>query len=217
MKICGLTRPDDAVHAELAGASYLGVILASGPRLLDAEHAAAVLGPRRHGICRVAVFGDGAPDHIARLAEQLDLDVAQLHGNASVRDVERIQRSTRRAVWPVLRVQGTTLPPNAAALAEAAGVLVLDANVVGQLGGTGVSLDWSGLRDSIEQLRRDVPTFRLVVAGGLRPENVAMAIRLLAPQVVDVSSGVEVSPGVKDPVAVERFVKAVKDAMGNAA
>lgn len=217
VKICGLTRPPDAVHAERAGAAYLGVILASGPRLLDLEQALAVLGPRRHGVRRVAVFGQRAPEEIVRIIEQLDLDVAQLHGDPDERDITHIRRATDRAVWPVLRVEGTTLPAEASALAAAAGALVLDAKVVGQSGGTGVALDWSGLRDSIAVLRANVPSFQLVVAGGLRPENVASAIRLLSPQVVDVSSGVEVSPGVKDPVAVERFVKAVQDATGNAA
>ncbi len=216
-KICGLTRTVDATHAEASGAAYLGVILASGPRLLDVDRAAAVLGPRRHGVRRVAIFGHRAPDDIIRVVTQLDLDVAQLHGEPSVRDVEHIRRATNRAVWPVVRVDGTTLPDDAADLAAAAGALVLDAKVVGQLGGTGVALDWSGLQDAIAALRRDVPAFQFVLAGGLRPENVALAIRLLSPQVADVSSGVEVSPGVKDPVAVERFVKAVQDVTGNAA
>lgn len=217
VKICGLTRSLDAAHAERTGAAYLGVILASGPRLLDLEQAASVLGPRRHGVRRVAVFGHRAPDDIVRIVERLDLDVAQLHGDPEERDIAHIRRATDRAVWPVLRVEGSTLPPEAAALAAAAGALVLDAKVVGQLGGTGVALDWSGLQDSLAMVRADVPAFELVVAGGLRPENVALAIQLLSPQVVDVSSGVEVSPGVKDPVAVERFVKAVQHATGNAA
>lgn len=217
IKFCGLTRLDDATHAIASGADYLGAILASGPRLLDEARAALVLGPRRHDVRRVAVFGAQSAAEIIRVVRALDLDVAQLHGEQSLRDVEHIRAETGRAVWPVLRVEGSSLPSDAALLAKAAGYLVLDAKVVGQLGGTGVALDWSGLRDSVAALRDEVPTMELVIAGGLRPTNVALAMQLLEPDVVDVSSGVEVSPGVKDPVAVERFVKAVHDALGNAA
>ena len=115
-------------------------------------------------------------------------------------------------MWPVLRVDGIVLPSNAPALAEAAGALVLDAKVLGQLGGTGTALDWAGLVDAVKQLRAAVPGLELVLAGGLRAANVAQAIALLEPDVVDVSSGVETAPGVKDPVAVEAFVSAVSAA-----
>ena len=91
---------------------------------------------------------------------------------------------------------------------------VLDAHVVGQWGGTGVALDWSGLQDAVASLRASVPGVRLILAGGLRPSNVIAAIRLLSPDVVDVSSGVESAVGVKDPVLVEQFVAAVHSAEG---
>ncbi len=214
VKICGLTRPEDAAHAAAAGATYLGVILAGGPRLLTIAQAAAVLGPERHGVRRVAVFGDQSRDEIASIVQTLALDVAQLHGDPSPDDVRHIAQQSGRAVWPVLRVEGVSLPTDAAALARAAGTLVLDAKVVGHLGGTGVALDWSGLAGDVAALRRAVPNVQLVLAGGLRPANVAQAIRLLAPDVVDVSSGVELTPGVKDPVAVEQFVRAVHTATG---
>ena len=214
IKICGLTREADARHALLSGVTYIGAILASGPRLLTPGEAKTVLGPRRHGVRRVAVFGPQTAADVVTLVHELDLDVAQLHGDVTVDDVHHISRATSRAVWPVLRVEGTELPPNAAALGAAAGWLVLDAKVVGQLGGTGVALDWSGLLGQVSALRRAVPTLQLVLAGGLRVPNVAEAIRLLAPEVIDVSSGVETAPGVKDPVAVEQFVKAVHAATG---
>ncbi|HYW32657.1 MAG TPA: phosphoribosylanthranilate isomerase [Gemmatimonas sp.] len=210
IKICGLTRPQDALRAEAAGASFLGVILAGGPRLLDLPTAARVLGPRRAGVQRVAVFGAQSTAQIVDAAAALDLDVVQLHGDPTPDDVAVIQRQTERAVWPVLRVEGTQLPHGTAALAGVSGVLVLDAHVIGQLGGTGVALDWSGLADSVGRLREEIPLLQLVVAGGLRPRNVSDAIRLLAPDVVDVSSGVESTPGVKDPEAIECFVNAVR-------
>jgi phosphoribosylanthranilate isomerase len=160
----------------------------------------------------VAVFGDSSAREVIVLAGQLELDVVQLHGDRSVAEVATIARESERQVWPVLRIAGTTLPPTAADLAAIGGCVVLDAHVVGQLGGTGVALDWSGLAESVLALREAVPGLQLILAGGLRAENVREAIRLLSPQVVDVSSGVESAPGVKDPARVQQFVQAALDA-----
>jgi phosphoribosylanthranilate isomerase len=212
VKICGLTRPEDAARAEAVGAQYLGVILAGGPRRLDRSRAAAVLGPRRPGIQRVAVFGDQSIDELLRMSDALDLDILQLHGDPSADLLRALQARTPRALWPVLRVEGTTLPLNATDVARTTGAVVLDAKVVGQLGGTGVSLDWRGLTGAVASLRRAVPGLQLVLAGGLRDDNVARAMALLEPDVVDVSSGVEDAPGVKDPAAIARFVSAVSAA-----
>ncbi len=214
VKICGLTRVGDAAHAAHTGAAYLGAIMAGGPRLLTMDRARAVLGPRRHDVQRVVVFGDQHPDDIIVTVRALDLDIAQLHGPCTPDVIASIHRETGRTVWPVLRVAGATLPDDAAALAAAAGAVVLDAHVVGQLGGTGVALNWSGLQDAVRALRESVPRVRLILAGGLRPGNVIDAIRLLSPDVVDVSSGVESETGVKDPELVEQFVAAVRSAAG---
>jgi hypothetical protein len=100
------------------------------------------------------VFGDQQLADIIDTVHALDLDIAQLHGACTPTSIEAIRRETGCAVWPVLRVAGTTLPADAAALAAAAGAVVLDAHVVGQLGGTGVALDWSGLHDAVQALRR---------------------------------------------------------------
>ncbi len=197
------------MHAVDVGASYLGVILASGPRLLSEDQARVVLGPRRSEVRRVGVFGRQSTAEVIAIAARLDLDVVQLHGDVTVPQLKEVALHTSAAVWPVLRVEGTTLPEHARALAVESGVLVLDAKVGGQLGGTGTMLDWFGLGSAVRALRRDVPGLTLVLAGGLRASNVAIAIRHLEPDVVDVSSGVECAPGVKDPAAVEQFVLAV--------
>jgi phosphoribosylanthranilate isomerase len=212
IKICGLTRPADAQSAEQSGATYLGAILAGGPRLLSLTDARSVLGPRRHSVRRVAVFGEQSPAEVVVIAGELELDVIQLHGVKTVDEVASIAHASKCTVWPVLRVTGITLPDEAFALAQAARHLVLDAHVVGQLGGTGVALDWSGLRNAVESLRVQVPDLTLILAGGLRPSNVAQAVQLLSPQVVDVSSGVETAPGVKDPALVQQFVTAARGA-----
>lgn len=208
VKICGLTRPNDAAHAERCGAAFLGVILAGGPRLLTSEQAALVLGPRRAGIRRVGVFGDQSESLLLEQSARLDLDVLQLHGARTPDAVARLATKSGRLVWPVVRVAGDTLPDETMALAQAAGALVLDALVLGQLGGTGVALDWSGLRHAVATLRAELPALQLILAGGLRPSNVQDAIGLLRPDVVDVSSGVETAPGVKDPALVQQFVQA---------
>lgn len=215
VKICGLTRPGDAEHARVMGANYLGVVRAGGPRLVSAAQGFHVFGRRlqAHRAARVAVFGDQPEHEVLSDAETMDLDVLQMHSPRSESALERLARESGRIVWPVVRVAGVTLPDNAAALAAVSSVLVLDAHVVGHLGGTGVALDWSGLVDGVARLREQVPDVAIVLAGGLRPSNVDSAIRLLSPQVVDVSSGVETVPGVKDPALVQQFVQVARGAM----
>ncbi len=213
VKICGLTRAEDAMFAAECGATYVGVILAGGPRLLDVDRASHVLRALRHGVRRVAVFDAQSESEIIAIAHALALDVIQLHGTTSTEAIARLIAATGCVVWPVIRLDGSTLPLDTVCLAAAAGWLVLDAKVPGQLGGTGVALDWSGLVSQLAALRSTNPLLRIVLAGGLRPENVVEAIRLLAPDVVDVSSGVEIKPGVKNPEAVQQFVSAVHAAM----
>lgn len=228
VKICGLTRQADALTAESAGASYLGAIFAGGPRHIVPKAALDVLGPARAGVQRVGVFGSQSFEEIVDIASGINLDVLQIHGmplrsstQASeaetqpiddwqylVEFISRLKHSTARTVWPVLRVPGSGLPEGSRELAMAAGAIVLDAHVVGQLGGTGVTLNWSALSQEVQSLRLSVPNLTLVLAGGLNAENVKSAIELLDPDVVDVSSGVEQAPGVKDPVRIRQFVEA---------
>ncbi|MEO7997154.1 MAG: phosphoribosylanthranilate isomerase [Gemmatimonadaceae bacterium] len=210
IKICGLTRPSDAELAESLGVDYLGAIMAGGPRNLDVARAREVLGPRRHTVRRVAVFATQTRTEIADIARQLMLDVVQLHGDHSVEDIRWLKTNTDAEVWPVIRVEGTVLPEVTDVAAQAAGAVLLDAKVVGQLGGTGVALDWDGLRGDVHGLRARVPGVRLILAGGLKSTNVQHAREMLAPDIVDVSSGVESAPGIKDAAAMEAFVNAVR-------
>lgn len=210
IKICGLTRPSDALLAESMGADYLGVIMAGGPRNLDVMRAAEVLGPRRHTVRRVAVFATQTRAEIADIARQLMLDVVQLHGDQSIADIHWLKANVDAEVWPVIRVEGTVLPDVTEAAAQAAGAVLLDAKVVGQLGGTGVALDWARLRGDVQELRARVPGVQLILAGGLKSSNVHHAREMLTPDIVDVSSGVESAPGIKDAAAMDAFVKAVR-------
>ena len=182
--------------------------------MLSVERAGEVLDGALPGVGRVAVFGAQDTETIRSIANELTLDVIQLHGDPTTKQIDRLRDDGRRAVWPVLRVEGTVLPSETLELARAAGTLVLDAKVMGQLGGTGVPLDWAGLAGALARMRAAVTELRLVLAGGLRPGNVTHAINVLLPDVVDVSSGVEQAPGIKDASLVEQFVSAVTAAKG---
>ena len=202
-----MTRREDAEYAAALGASYVGVIFAGGPRNLTIEKAAEVLAAVPRDVRRVGVFADQTADEISRSADELRLDVVQLHGGASAARIAAIRGSFDGKIWPVCRVAEPPLPADVAELAGLGDGLVLDSYVRGTLGGTGVTVAWSALSEDIDRIRRDIRLF--VLAGGLRPENVARAITTLTPHVVDVSSGVESAPGIKDHDRMRAFRDAV--------
>ena len=211
IKFCGLTRAADAQHAAALGARYLGVIFAGGPRLLTPERARDVLAgaSRTPGITSVGVFGVATPDDIAEKARAAGVGVVQLHGDPDPATVADVRTKFGGKVWAVLRVEKTSLPASAGALFATADGVVLDAKVEGRLGGTGVRLDWDALAPSLRAMRGQA---KLILAGGLNAANVAEAIRVLEPDVVDVSSGVESAPGIKDHDRMRAFADAVRDA-----
>jgi phosphoribosylanthranilate isomerase len=210
IKFCGMTRPEDAREAASLGARFVGVIFAESPRQLSDDRAREVFSVLPKTVARVGVFGAELPERIARRATQLSLDVVQLHGDPDTRMIARVREHWTGKVWAVQRLRGSDVPRAAAELFAVADAVVLDANVVGKLGGSGVSLPWKEIRDRIYALRAG--RARLVLAGGLRAENVATAIDLLQPDVVDVSSGVESTPGKKDPAKVAAFIQAARSA-----
>ena len=203
-KFCGLTRPEDARAAGQLGASYIGVIFAGGPRQLTVDRARSVLDACASAAKRVGVFGRASPTDIGRIARELKLDVVQLHGDPTVADVTAVRAAVPAKVWAVVRVEDA-LPGDAEGLFGAADAVVLDARVDRALGGTGVMISWSALAEEVTAVRRGRP---LVLAGGLRPENVALAVEALAPDVLDVSSGVETAPGIKDHARMRAFAAA---------
>ena len=207
IKFCGMTRPEDARHAATLGARYVGVIFAESPRQLTDDQARQVLDLVPMGVSRVGVFGDAKPEQIAMRAEKLGLDVVQLHGDPKPRTITRVRKNWHGRVWAVQRINGADVPATASDLFDAADAIVLDSRVADKLGGTGVVLPWDELRDRIAAIRTS--RTRLVLAGGLNPENVRRAIESLTPDVVDVSSGVESSAGVKDHDKMRAFRDAV--------
>lgn len=206
VKFCGLTRAEDAARGASLGARYLGVIFAGGPRLLTAGQARALFDSTPGAYGRVGVFGAQPVAEIARVAEQVGLDVVQLHGDPAPEQIDELRRRFGGEIWGVVRTRGAELPVGLAALFATADAVVLDARVAGSLGGSGVVLDWAGLAARLAGPRGGR---RLVLAGGLTPRNVALAARTLAPDIVDVSSGIERAPGLKDPHRMDAFVAAL--------
>lgn len=207
VKFCGLTRAVDAQAGGALGAAYLGVIFAGGPRQLDAASARLVLDGAGGEVKarRVGVFGAQTAQAIADTAAAAALDVVQLHGPSDVALVDAIRRRFDGDIWRVVRVTATAGAAALRGAAEGVDAVVVDALVDGVLGGTGVAVDWERLAGALDRAGR--PS-RLVLAGGLRPENVARAVGLVAPDVVDVSSGVESSVGIKDHASMRAFAEA---------
>lgn len=211
VKFCGLTRASDATEAGALGARYAGVIFAESPRRLTSDEARTVLAALPEGTRRVGVFGSTDPEALGAMAQALALDVVQLHADPTADDVRRVRRVFAGTVWAALRLAGATLPPVAGELFASADGVVVDARNSHQLGGTGEQFDWGGAGPAIHRVRGGTT---LILAGGLTPANVAEGMRLLRPDIVDVSSGVERSAGVKDHQRMRAFVHAVFNGAG---
>ena len=205
VKICGLTRPEDAEFADVAGAAYLGVIFAGGPRQRTPAQAKTTLSGRRAR--RVGVFAGQSAREIADVAGEVGLDVAQLHGASDADRVRAVRAVTGLEVWAVVRTADGSLTDGVEELADAADALVVDALVPGQLGGSGIVLPWGTLGESLDAMARG---HRIVLAGGLTPDNVVEAIGYVSPLIVDVSTGVESAPGIKDHARIRAFIAAVR-------
>ena len=204
VKICGLTRAVDAEFADAAGAAYLGVIFAGGPRQRSPLEARATLAGRRAR--KVGVFATQSPTEISDVAAQVGLDVVQLHGDGDPGRVQAVRAATGLEIWAVVRTADGVLPDHVEELADAADALLIDALVAGKLGGSGASVPWGTLGESLDAMESG---HRIVLAGGLTPDNVAEAIGYVSPMIVDVSSGVESAPGVKDHARIRSFIAAV--------
>ncbi|MEO8293872.1 MAG: phosphoribosylanthranilate isomerase [Gemmatimonadota bacterium] len=203
IKICGLTQPDDAAIAAGAGASYLGVVFARSPRRVTASVAESIVVAAR-GIPVIGVFGGQQVFEILRVCAELGLAGAQLHTPYPV-SVARRLRDAGLLVWRVGRLAFPEDLDGIALLRESSSAVLVEARVPDALGGTGVSLPL----DLAREARARLPGHQMVLAGGLTAEIVAEAIEAVHPDIVDVSSGVELRPGVKDPDRIMKFIEAV--------
>jgi len=207
VKICGLTESADVPAAILAGARYLGFnFFAKSPRYLAPADAAFIAGTVPEGICKVALTVNADNAFLDALVAVVPLDMLQLHGAESV---ERVREIKARYGLPVMKVVGVAVPEDLAALDEygtVADQLLVDAKPPkGAVlpGGNGLTFDWR----LIAGRRWPVPW---MLAGGLTPQNVARAIAMTGARQVDVASGVESAPGVKDADLMAAFCAAAR-------
>jgi len=206
-----MTIPGDAGYAAELGAAYVGVIFAESPRKVSEDTARAVFDAAGPSTKHVAVFGSEPIASIAETARRIGAQIVQLHCELRPAEIEALRSHFHGEIWAVVSLDPKTdkLPPNAFDLAEAADAILLDARVGNQSGGTGRALAWTSLSEGTAALAERRP---IVLAGGLQPENVGEAIRVMKPSIVDVSSGVEASPGVKDRPRMKAFAEAVRSA-----
>ncbi len=209
-KICGLTRPEDARLAASLGAAWVGVVLVPGtPRARTPGQARALGDAAREeaGTPLALVVADRSADEAARAAEEAGAGALQFHGSETPELLRELRTRGRWELWKAVRVRsGAEILPAAERWAGVADLLLLDGWHPRALGGTGAAFDWNAL----EALRAAWPEgLRLGVAGGLRPDTVGEAVARLRPDLVDVSSGVELRPGVKDPDALRAFLAGV--------
>jgi phosphoribosylanthranilate isomerase len=205
VKICGVTRPDDAAGIAAAGADAIGLnFYPQSARFVDDVQAAAIVAALPGGIAKVGVFVNAPADVILGKVEQLGLDWVQLHGDEPAEFVEKLPGiKVLRAVRLQDRVSAV-VPTKKGLLIRLPAAVLIDAYAPGTYGGTGQTVDWRG----IAVARRRLAGLPIVLAGGLTPENVATAIATARPDAVDTASGVESSPGVKDLAKVQAFLQA---------
>jgi len=197
VKICGITSEDDALLAVALGADALGFVFAPSPRQVTASRVYDITRRLPPEILTVGVFRDELPDRVIDITQRAGLKAAQLHGRETRNQVEQVNKYVH---WVIKSVEaGSVAAMNADNLGT--DMVLVDASEPG----SGKLFDWSLLADMPE-----VP--RLMLAGGLNPENVGLAIETVRPWGVDVSSGVEVEPGRKDPIKLRAFIKNAKDA-----
>jgi phosphoribosylanthranilate isomerase len=197
VKICGTTNESDALFAVAMGADAVGFIFAPSPRQVAIDHARDIARRLPPEVLTVGVFRDDAPKRVADVVHRAGLRGAQLHGQEKPEDTAWV----RQQVGFVIKA----FPAGSAALERArdyrADLVLIDSHAPG----SGEVFDWS--------LAEGAPSgLRLMLAGGLNPDNVGEAIAKVRPWGVDVSSGVEAAPGVKDPRLVRTFIKAAREA-----
>jgi phosphoribosylanthranilate isomerase len=206
VKICGVTRVEDAEVVASAGADFMGLNFWSGSKRCVGVDAARELAAAARAIASVAIVGVfvNAPiDEVVGIADSVELDVIQLHGDESQQAAASIGARTQRWLWKAIGVPAGEELDLEALDRWPADALLLDA-ATPQRGGSGVTIDWATAAHAARRRR-------VVLAGGLTPENVTAAVRAVAPWGVDVASGVERAPGVKDAVRVAAFVAAARE------
>ncbi len=198
IKVCGITRLVDAEVAVDAGARAIGFVFwPNSPRFIDPHRARAIVAALPPFVATVGVFVNQPADYINGVAALVRLSVIQLHGDETVADLAWIARPTLKAI----PIDGTT-KPDVADMWPARVTMLLDVHDPRRRGGTGRTVDWS-IAAGIAARRR------AILAGGLTPANVAEAVASVRPYGIDVSSGIERSPGIKDHGRIRALFEAL--------
>jgi phosphoribosylanthranilate isomerase len=213
IKICGITNAEDALAATNAGANALGfVFYKSSPRNIDPERVREIVAQLPPEVEKVGVFVDESPERIAEVASRAELTALQIHtGSSFAEHGQQAWCFGNRKIYFALPA-ALFLEAGAEWIASdqhspALSAIFLDSGTLQQPGGTGKPFDWQKAALLVEAMTK---TANVVIAGGLNPVNVAEAIRILKPWGVDVASGVEATPGKKDPKKVCAFIAAVR-------
>jgi phosphoribosylanthranilate isomerase len=198
VKICGITNEEDALLSVAMGADAIGFIFAAGsPRLMSSEHVRDIVKRIPPGIATIGVFRNERPERVVEIVQRCGLSGAQLHGHEPLTEVQWI----RARLAFVIQAFSAHDRGIAAAVNGPADVVLIDSPAPG----TGQVFDWS--------LAEGMPGgLRLMLAGGLNPENVANAVAQVRPWGVDVATGVESAPGTKDARKLRRFIVSAKEA-----
>ena len=201
VKICGITRVEDALEAINQGADAIGLVFyAKSPRNVSATQAAEIVSSIPAFVTVVGLFVDAEPAFIQEVLSVVNLDLLQFHGDETPSACRQYSRPYMKAI----RVKsGTNLVQYAADYADAK-ALLLDAFAEGVPGGTGLVFDWSLIPQNLP--------LPIVLAGGLNAENVGLAIEQVRPYAVDVSGGVEAGKGIKDVAKIAAFMRGVSNA-----
>lgn len=208
VKICGLKEPAHAAATARAGADFVGVVFAERIRCVTTEEARAVVDALDGAARAVGVFVDATADDVLRHRDRVGFHVAQLHGSESPAD-SRALRAEGLVVWKAIRpTSRDDLVAAWDAYASVSDAILVEGFSPEAAGGTGTSFPHAWLA-AIDRAGSD-----LVLAGGLSAENVAAAIRAGRPNIVDVSSGVEKTPGVKSIACIEAFLSAATAVVG---
>jgi len=199
IKICGLTRLEDALCAASCGADAVGFIFhGPSPRSLPPERAKEIIAALPGGIAKVGVFVNRTADEVKRTAEACGLDLIQLHGDETPAYCRLFPAEL------IIKAVSPRTPEDLEALAAyEVRAFLMDSRDAGRYGGTGKRVDW----ELAAKLREKYP---LILAGGLGAENIAEALTSVAPEAVDINSGCEVSPGIKDQDLMRRIIGTIR-------
>ncbi|OFK89328.1 MULTISPECIES: phosphoribosylanthranilate isomerase [unclassified Eikenella] len=199
IKICGFTRPQDAQAAAELGADAVGLVFyAKSKRCVDAAQAAEITAALPPQVVKVALFVNESAEQIRRILGTVPIDIVQFHGD----EAPEFCRQFGKPYWKAVRVQSAQDIAEAAEHYADAAALLLDAHIEGQYGGTGQVFDWRLLPDTMP--------LPWILSGGLNPDNVAAALRQTGAAWLDVSSGVEQAPGIKNRDLMADFIRQVR-------